>query len=76
VNFEQLVFVDFDELLEIHGVAIQQAGGSDGVRDRGLLESSPRPNAALLANLRLSDARENGRRFGLRARSKSRIRRR
>ena len=40
MNFDRLVFVDFDELLEIHAVAIQQAGGSEGVRDRGLLESA------------------------------------
>lgn len=40
MNFDLLVFVNFDELLEIHGAAIQQAGGSDGVRDRGLLESA------------------------------------
>jgi len=40
VNLDQLVFVDFDELLEIHAAAIRQAGGADGVRDRGLLESA------------------------------------
>lgn len=40
MNLDQLVFVDFDELLEIHAEALRQAGGADGVRDRGLLQSA------------------------------------
>ena len=40
MNFSRLVFVDIDELLEIHAKAIRTAGGSDGVRDLGLLKSA------------------------------------
>ncbi|MEO7035594.1 MAG: type II toxin-antitoxin system death-on-curing family toxin [Polyangiaceae bacterium] len=35
-----LVFVSVDELLEIHAAAIEATGGSDGLRDRGLLEAA------------------------------------
>lgn len=40
MNFGEIVFVDFDELLEIHETSIAEAGGNVGVRDRGLLESA------------------------------------
>lgn len=40
MKFDRLAFVSVDELLEIHATAIRVAGGTDGVRDRGLLESA------------------------------------
>ncbi len=33
-------FLDIDDVLEIHAFQIAEHGGSDGLRDRGLLESA------------------------------------
>jgi death-on-curing protein len=35
-----LLFLDVDEVLEIHARQIAEFGGSNGLRDRGLLESA------------------------------------
>ena len=33
-------FLTLDEVMELHRLAIQQSGGSSGIRDQGLLESA------------------------------------
>ncbi len=33
-------FLDVDDVLELHATLIDEHGGSDGIRDRGLLESA------------------------------------
>jgi len=33
-------FLDIDDVLEIHAIQIAEHGGSEGLRDRGLLESA------------------------------------
>lgn len=40
MKFSLLVFVTVDELLEMHALALEQHGGSAGLRDRGLLEAA------------------------------------
>lgn len=41
------VYLSLDDLLEIHRVLIDHTGGSDGIRDQGLLESALyRPQAS------------------------------
>jgi hypothetical protein len=33
-------FLDVDDVLEVHSVEIAELGGSDGIRDLGLLKSA------------------------------------
>lgn len=40
MNSEDLEFLDVDDVLEIHARQLEVYGGSDGLRDRGLLESA------------------------------------
>jgi death-on-curing protein len=40
VNPEELVFLDVDDIIEIHAAQIEIFGGSEGMRDRGLLEAA------------------------------------
>jgi death-on-curing protein len=40
VNPEELVFLDVDDVIEIHAAQIEMFGGSAGMRDRGLLEAA------------------------------------
>lgn len=35
-----ILFLDVDDVLEIHDLQIEAFGGSTGIRDRGLLESA------------------------------------
>ena len=40
MNPEELVFLDVDDVIEIHAAQIEIFGGSAGMRDRGLLEAA------------------------------------
>jgi death-on-curing protein len=40
VNPDELVFLDVDDVIEIHAAQIEVFGGSAGMRDRGLLEAA------------------------------------
>lgn len=39
-SLEQISFLVLDEILYLHQLQIEEYGGSDGIRDRGLLESA------------------------------------
>ena len=40
MSLEDLLFLDVDDVLEIHATQLETYGGSAGLRDRGLLESA------------------------------------
>lgn len=40
MNTEELVFLDVDDVLELHALQLEEFGGGAGLRDRGLLESA------------------------------------
>lgn len=37
---EELVFLDVDDVIELHAAQLEVSGGGAGLRDRGLLESA------------------------------------
>lgn len=37
---EELVFLDVDDVIELHALQLELFGGGAGLRDRGLLESA------------------------------------
>jgi hypothetical protein len=40
MRLDEIFFLDVDDVLDAHAVVIARFGGSDGLRDRGLLESA------------------------------------
>ncbi len=40
MRLDEILFLDVDDVLDAHAVGIARFGGSDGLRDRGLLESA------------------------------------
>jgi death-on-curing protein len=40
MRFDEILFLDVDDVLEAHDLAIARFGGAGGVRDRGFLESA------------------------------------
>jgi death-on-curing protein len=40
VNVEDIVFLDVDEVIELHASQLELFGGGAGLRDQGLLESA------------------------------------
>jgi len=48
VSTEERVFLDVDDVLELHAMQLEEFGGGAGLRDRGLLESAvAQPQASL-----------------------------
>jgi death-on-curing protein len=48
VSTEELVFLDVDDVLELHAMQLEEFGGGAGLRDRGLLESAvAQPQASI-----------------------------
>jgi death on curing protein len=37
---DEILFLEMDDILEIHGLQLPRFGGAEGIRDRGLLESA------------------------------------
>jgi death-on-curing protein len=40
MRLDEILFLDVDDVLEVHAVGIARFGGMPGLRDRGLLESA------------------------------------
>jgi death-on-curing protein len=40
MRFDEVLFLDVDDVLEAHDLGIERFGGTAGLRDRGLLESA------------------------------------
>ena len=40
MNADEPLFLDVDDVLELHATQLEAYGGSEGLRDRGLLESA------------------------------------
>jgi len=48
VSSEELTFLDVDDVVELHAMQIEEFGGGEGLRDRGLLESAvAQPQASI-----------------------------
>ena len=48
MSSEELTFLDVDDVVELHAMQIEEFGGGEGLRDRGLLESAvAQPQASI-----------------------------